>query len=148
MESYRTILALVFWAYLISALIIVAVSGGRNGRRFSAALVVAVVCTFLANEFLGFKGAQHAVLAIDTILGAYVVALALRSASHWPLWFAGFHMITVATGLARLFSPRGIPELYVDTAGFWAFPALGAAVIGVMLDRRAGLIRSASFDPA
>jgi hypothetical protein len=141
MDGDQVVKAALFWLFLISAVVIIAVSGGNEGRRFLSVLVAAVIATFLANAFIGFVAAQPLILAIDIGLLIYVVALALDSRSHWPLWFAGFHMITVATGLAMLASPTGVPELYVDGAAFWALPALCAAVVGVILDRRAALVR-------
>jgi hypothetical protein len=139
MEIYQVFTAVLFWLFLVSSITIISVSGGHIGRRFVTVLLLAVAATFVVNASLGFKAAQPFVALIDAALLICVVFAAMRYASYWLLWFAGFHMITVAGGIARLVSPGGIPELYVDAAGFWAFPALGSAVIGVILDRRAGI---------
>jgi hypothetical protein len=138
-SSVQIITSIAFWLFLIASLTIIGTQGHKAGRLFVALLVIATVATFLANSAFGNKAAQPAVFAIDFGLLVCVASVAMSTAVHWPLWFAGFHSVTVATGLAHLAFPIDIPEIYIDASGFWALPALGAAVAGVLLDRRAQL---------
>ncbi|MEI9928037.1 MAG: hypothetical protein WDN44_10540 [Sphingomonas sp.] len=52
---------------------------------------------------------------------------------------AGFQLIAVVTHLATLLAPRFLPDIYFAAESFWALPVLLSMVIGVALDRRAGL---------
>ena len=85
---------------------------------------------------MGLEESQPFVIVIDMTLLAFSICLAAKSANFWPMWFSGFHMVAVATGFARFTFPTALPTIYTNTAGFWAIPALIAAAIGVLLDRR------------
>ena len=121
----------------MSALAIVYGAGGNEGRRLSFAILGAVIATFAANFVFGFLKAQPIVLLVDAVLLGYAFILANRSKAYWPIWFVGFHLIGVSSGIAYAIFSASIPELYIDTSGIWAVPALGAAATGVMLDRLA-----------
>ena len=130
------IIALAFWFFLIAALIIISCAGGREERLFSLAILVAVSATFFTNVVLGFSDAQMIILLIDSGLLAFTLFVAISSSKHWPIWFAGFHLIGVASSIAYAAFPANISGIYIDMSGFWSLPALGAAAIGVLLDRR------------
>jgi hypothetical protein len=136
MSSVQVLTAVAFWLFLIASLLTVAISGGRSGRTFALVLITAVVATFTANSVLDAKSAPLIVLGIDLSLLIFVATLALSESSYWPLWFTGFHSISVATGIAHLTFPVTVSEIYIDAAGFWALPALATAATGVILDRR------------
>lgn len=135
------IVALAYWVFLTSVIVVFVTRGGPDGRLFTFACIIASTLTYFANAQFGFNSSRFHVLAIDSALLAIVTILAMRSRSYWPMWFAGFHMIAVATRLAQFVFPASIPGIYGNTAGFWALPALGVAVFGVLLDRRAAMIR-------
>jgi uncharacterized membrane-anchored protein YitT (DUF2179 family) len=92
--------------------------------------------TFVLHQKFGLEDANSYVLLVDCATLVFAVFLVLKSNAHWPMWFCGFHMIAVATGIAQICFPNGLPANYTDTAGFWALPALGAAVAGVLFDRK------------
>lgn len=116
--------------------------GGSDGRRFALIIVVATVTTFGLHSAIGLEFAQPWVLVTDLIVLALIVHMAMTSDMHWPMWFCGFHAISVATGVARFSIPSEVPTIYTNFSGFWAIPALAAAVVGVLLDRRADLASS------
>jgi hypothetical protein len=113
--------------------------GGNEGKRFALTIVVATLVTLCLHNALGLEFAQPWVLATDFIVLAIVGRVAMISQAHWPIWFCGFHAISVATGFARFAMPSEAPTIYTNFAGFWAIPALVAAVAGVLLDRRTDL---------
>lgn len=136
------IVAGAFWLFLICVIVVTVTMGGSEGRLLVITCVTASALTYVANVQLGFDFARLVVLVIDVGVFAIIIAIALRSRSYWPIWFSAFQMITVATHFAQMTIPSSIPGIYGNAAGFWALPALGAAVVGVMLDRRAGVIQS------
>lgn len=75
-------------------------------------------------------------LAIDLTILFVVLTVARLSNSHWPVWFAGFQIIIVGTGLARLLFPSAIPGIYTNAASFWALPEVLVLVLGTLADHR------------
>jgi hypothetical protein len=138
-EIFNLVAAL-FWVFLITALIGLWLYGGPEGRRIGLFSAIAAITTFLANSSLGFVSAMPLVLLIDTSLFFAAVCIALATEVHWPLWFAGFHMIGMASHTAGMLSEGELSGFYTNTAGIWALPALGSALVGAILDRRAGCI--------
>lgn len=128
--------AIAYWTFLLSSCLLVLWYGRTVERAF---LMFLVFCTFLivaVHPKHGVLDSRHALFAIDVTILLVVLAIMPRSHAHWPIWFAGFHTITVATGLARLLLPAEVPGLYINAAGFWSLPALLTLVIGAMLDQR------------
>lgn len=113
------------------------VAGGILERSFAAFLFICAATTYVLNASLGWSRALPYVTVVDTILLAVVLVIVAKSKRHWPIWFAGFHAVAVATGFAQLFFPNETPGIYIMMAGFWSLPALIAAAIGVFLDKRA-----------
>ncbi len=87
----------------------------------------------------GWTRTQLPVLAIDLLLLAGLISMAMRSRSYWPLWMTAFHLISVTTHVATVAQPELKPLIYFALQSFWSLPLLLAMVGGIMLDRRAGL---------
>ena len=129
-------IAAAFWTFLAASLAFVGYSGGAEGRRIALACLTATAVTFYLNSSLGFSEARRWVLAVDGALLLVAMTTAATSSRFWPLWFAGFHTVAVASGISSQLLPGVFPRIYSDAAGFWALPALGTAVLGVARDRR------------
>lgn len=82
---------------------------------------------------------------LGLMVGLYI--LAMRSRRYWPLWVAGFHLITLTTHLATFAAPTYAFRVYFGLATIWAVPKLLVLAYGVELDRRAGIGRH-EYDPA
>lgn len=130
------LVAVLFWAFLLSALGFVFAQGGLLERSFACFLLICAGVTFALNHVFGFEGAWIWVLLVDTVILAVGCWLVAKSHAHWPIWFVGFHLITVASYLAYLLFPTKVTGLYGNAAGFWALPALAAFVLGTLMDRR------------
>jgi hydrogenase/urease accessory protein HupE len=124
----------------------IAVQGGNEGKQFALTIVLATLVTLGLHSAFGVEFAQPWVLTTDFVVLLIVGRLAFISQVHWPIWFCGFHSVSVASGFARFAIPTDVPTIYTNFAGFWAVPALIAVVVGVLLDRRADpAAPSASF---
>lgn len=128
--------ALIFWAFLLSAFVLVFWYGGSTERAFSGFLLACTIVTFALNAGLGIFEMQNVVFAVDVAIFAFVLQIMRTSPAYWPVWFAGFHSIVVATGLARLLFPSTVPANYVDAAGFWSLPVLLVLVLGTLADHK------------
>jgi hypothetical protein len=51
----------------------------------------------------------------------------------------GFHLIAVTTHLSTLLAPEFTPRIYRGMETLWAVPITLSMMIGIMLDRRAGI---------
>lgn len=125
-----------FWLFLLSAFALVFYLGTKTERSFAGFLLVCTALTLTMNLTFGLDTAFKYVLLIDGAILAVALWLVSKSDTCWPIWFSGFHVIAVATGLAYLLFPTGI-GFYGNTAGFWALPAVLALVLGTLADHRA-----------
>lgn len=88
-----------------------------------------------------WSGTPFWLLLADTSFMVFLYALALLSRRFWPLWMAGFQLVTVATHVASLTGPAFLPRLYTAMSTLWSVPILLVMLIGVILDNHAGLDR-------
>lgn len=125
-----------FWVFLIAASAFMLTFGRLAERFFIATVIAATVSTLLLNGMLGPTKANVFVISIDVALWVVALLYAAHSDRYWPIWFAAFHSITIATELGSVMFPGSFPKLYINLAGAWALPALGAAAFGVRRDRK------------
>jgi hypothetical protein len=126
---------LLVWILLALCSIYAAVVGGPTGRVGAGLNVGATVATYFAFQFGPWTETHIPVLIIDVILLLALYALALKSRVYWPIWAAGFHLITVAVHGATLIAPDFRSTLYYYVNGMWAIFVQMAMVWGITLDR-------------
>ena len=84
---------------------------------------------------IDFDRAILLVKSVDISLFVAMLILALNSNKFWPLWFCGFHLLTVASHFSlEIGLPESI-EFIFNFSQFWSIPAIGSAVLGTYLDR-------------
>lgn len=106
--------------------------GGRDGQLASSFIGFGSLLTFAVTQ----GDSRVPLLVLDlAVFGAYL-ALALRSSSYWPLWMAGFQLITVAEGIASLLAPATAKGILHAVTGFWSIPMLLVMTLGIFLDSR------------
>lgn len=126
----------IFFTFLLFACLLVLWFGGTIERAFTAFLVASAALTLYLSATIGMLEAQHALFAIDLAILAVALTVMHRSSAHWPIWFAGFHAIIVATELAHLLVPSAVPGHYINAASFWALPEVLVLVLGTLTDHR------------
>lgn len=136
MDQIATFVATSFWALLLSGGVLITLSGDRPAQRFLGAILAATILTAITDIFLPKTFESYAYLMVDAMLLIIVLYYVMQLENYWPIWFAGFHSIAVASQISRLAHAGPLPSIYVDLAGFWSVPALLAMVIGVYLDGR------------
>ena len=123
------------WSLLALCCIYAATAGGRTGRIGAALNVSATVATLVAQGYAPWSQTHMPVLVIDLLLMLAFYALAMKSRVYWPIWAAGFHLITVAGHAATLIVPDFRSSLYYLFNGMWAIFVQMAMVWGITLDR-------------
>ncbi len=136
------VMAIIFWAFLLTSYFAVVYFGQRFERYFMVFLALCAALTLIVIYFFGFSGAQQYVLMIDGSILIFAIVLTSKLDVYWPIWFSGFQAITFATDLAWAIFPNAVPGIYQSAASFWALPALGAMTVGVFADYRARQPRS------
>ena len=131
------IVVISYWLFLLSACLTMMIFGQTLERWFAATIVAATVLSFVLNNWLGMITASPFIVAIDVVIWGIALTLALAADRYWPIWFAGFHLNTIATEVGSIVLPGTIPALYANLAGAWALPALGFAAAGVARDFKA-----------
>jgi len=133
-------LVMVFWALAVLCCGYGAYFGGREGRRVTALYLCAVLLTIPAQMLQQSWGGEiWPVVLVDTLLLAGLYWISMRTDRFWPLWVTGFHMITMTAHLAALLAPTFPARIYFGLTTIWTIPLLLVILVGVTLDRQAGL---------
>ena len=130
------LVAIAFWALLLSSGLLIWINGSRSARQFLGLILLVSLATAAIDIYPNFSSKIYAYLLIDTFLLIAALRYVLKESVFWPVWLAGFQLISVTSHLTRLILPSLVPEMYENLAGFWAAPALVAMAIGTYRDRR------------
>jgi hypothetical protein len=129
------IILVLVWTLLALCSIYAAMFGGPTGRIGAALNIGATVATLFAQDISGWSQTHVPVMVIDLLLLAALYRLALKSKVYWPIWAAGFHLITVTGHAATMIIPDFRSSLYYLFNGMWAIFVQMAMVWGITLDR-------------
>lgn len=129
------VVIILVWTLLVLCSLYAAIAGGQTGRIGAALNVGATVATYFAQNFGPWSELHVPVMAIDLALLAALFMLALKSKVYWPIWAAGFHLITVGVHGATLIAPEFRSSVYYLVNGMWAIFVQMAMVWGITLDR-------------
>ena len=139
--------ASLFWAFTLLSIGVFAAFGRRVERGFTVVILAGLAATWAVYKPMG--GADpRLVLAIDSLILVPGLALVLFTNRFWPIWFSGFHSLSVLTGVAHLLSPDHVPRLFFNLAGFWFYPAIWCSAAGVVMDWRSRGARTRGSDDA
>jgi hypothetical protein len=123
------------WSLLALCSAYAAAMGGTAGKIGAALNVSATVATLVASQAGVWSETHYPVLVVDLLLMVALYALAIKSNVYWPIWAAGFHLITMAGHAATVIMPDFRSSLYYTFNGMWAVFVQMAMVWGITLDR-------------
>jgi len=109
--------------------------GGWEERMTAMAFMIAWMTTLLGRD-QAWIGTQWGTLAVDCVLLGFLVFVALRSDKYWPLFAAGFHLLSVITHVARMVDSQVGAWAYATAAVIFSqltVFALAAGVLGMLL---------------
>jgi hypothetical protein len=127
---FRILLALVaLYAFL---------RGSRDERYAGAIMVVATIATHLAWSPLHsrFSGLETEVMAIDLIVFAGFLWIALRSERFWPLWVAGLQLTAILGHVMKVVDMGLLSRAYGAALMFWSYPIVFILAIGTWRGHR------------
>jgi hypothetical protein len=134
-DSDMMIVPILFWLLLLMCCVFAAIAGGQSGRAGSVMLIAASIATWFWELSSSWAQTHVPVMAIDFLLLIGLYILAIRSSSYWPIWAAGFHLLTVAGHFASIIMPDFRLGIYWRFSGIWSVLVLMAMVVGVSIDR-------------
>jgi hypothetical protein len=112
--------------------------GGKPERIAAAALVVAAAATFAAYTPYPrrFFAVEYGVFAVDLILLAALVGIALNANRYWPLGLAALHLAATISHFGKMVDISMGGWGYAFLLKLWAYPMLLTLVIGTIRHRR------------
>lgn len=113
---------------------------GRSDER-----IVAVVClgATVASRFafsplnVRYSGVEAGLLAIDLLVLASFLFVALRSPRFWPLWVAGLQLTSSTAHLMKAIDEHLLPVAYGAAIALWSYPILIILAIATWRGERA-----------
>lgn len=122
----------IFWTVLLLVCGYAFARGQRDERLAAATCLLATLATrFAISPLHGrYGGLESGLLAIDVLVLAAFVAIALRSERFWPLWIAGFQLTGSLAHLLKAIEWDLLPRAYAAAAVFWSYPILLVLAIG------------------
>lgn len=139
---------ILFYFYLLSALAITSIYGENVERRFCAYLFVASLATHIIQTHYRFPAYLYYILPIDISIFVYALCLALMRNRFWPVWFAGFLMVGVASSVSILAFRELNPFVIFAASAFWSLPALACMAFGTYRDGQLRTARAVTTAPA
>lgn len=118
------------WATYVSLVCAGAILRGGASERAGGLIILFGWGATVVVMDPGWWRAPGPVLAVDFLVLVALVALALRSERYWPLWAAGFHLLAVATHLARSLDPDLNPWAYITGEILWGYLLVTSLAIG------------------
>lgn len=100
--------------------------GGPDERIVAATCLAGTIATLLAISPLRqrYAGVEEGLMAVDLVVLAGFVAVALRSERFWPLWVAGLQLTTSIGHLLKGIDQELLPRAYGAALQFWSYPIL------------------------
>jgi hypothetical protein len=129
-----------FWLLSGAACLYAARFGGQDGRRAAGVITVAVLLTFGA-EMIDptWQTINHAVMLVDGLVWVALMGFMLRSRRYFPIWMAAAQTNTLLSHGATMIAAVFDHHIYAGIATIWAIPCMFSMVLGIALDRTAGL---------
>lgn len=139
---------ILFYFCLVSALAITSICGENVERRFCAYLLAASIGTHIIQTNYPFPAYLYYILPIDISIFLYALCLALTQSRFWPVWFAGFLIVGVASSVSILAFQELNPFVIFAASAFWSLPALACMAYGTYRDGRLRTARIVKVAPA
>jgi hypothetical protein len=128
---------LLFNAVLVIACGYALIVGGAPERLTAATFLLGAAATFAVpfQPRQSFYAVHGVILAIDVVMLAVLVAIALRADRYWPLYVSSLHLITIAIHGVKAYEPTLVPWMYAAASAKIAYPMLLLLLIGAVRHR-------------
>jgi hypothetical protein len=111
--------------------------GGVEERLAAASLLANVALTLIMRD-TRWPHVQWTGFALDVLLTAVLLAVALRTPKFWPLPAAAFQLLATLTHVATLVDRKVNPWAYLTAIVIWTYALMITLAVGVWNHWRAG----------
>ena len=135
----------IFAGGLLACCLYALLRGGWPERAGALILLAGSILTAAAMSPAAgrFATVELGVLAVDLLVLAAFVAVALKSDRYWPLWTSALQFAGVLVHLARLADPEMMRNGYAFLLAVWSYPMLVTIAVGTRAHRQRVKRRSA-----
>lgn len=111
--------------------------GGAPERLAGAALLAAAGGTWLLQSpaAVRFVGVELGVLAVDVILLAVLLVIALHADRWWTLWMTALHALGTGAHFVRFVDQDVLRFVYALLTATWSYPILVLLTVGTARHR-------------
>jgi hypothetical protein len=128
--AFRILLAIVAFYVLLR--------GRRDERHIGIILVLGVIATHLVISPLSsrFAAVETHVMAVDIVVFAGFLWVALRSERFWPLWIAGLQLTAILGHVLKVADASLFSRAYGAALVFWSYPIVLILAVGTWRNHR------------
>jgi hypothetical protein len=103
-------------------MLVVCGAGLWRGGRYERIAAIVVMAAWVASVAVYRNGlhTEWGLFAVDALAFAGLTWVALKSHRYWPLWVAGFQLLTIVTHIASIVDHSLSPWAYVSAGIIWA----------------------------
>lgn len=124
---------------------------GRVDERVAAGMCIGasiISVLVLSPMSVRYTSLEEGEMAVDLIVFAVFLMVALRSDRFWPLWITGLQLTTILAHLLKAIDFKLLPAAYGAAERFWSYPILIVIAVGAWRQHRRSLGQSGTSYPA
>ena len=141
---------LLYWSILILSCGY-AMFRGRADERMVAGVCIAasfISVAVLSPMSVRYSTIEEGEMAVDLVVLAVFLLVALRSDRFWPLWITGLQLTTTLAHMLKAVDFKLLPFAYGAAERFWSYPILVIIAVGAWRQHRRHLADSNPARPA
>ena len=121
-----------FWTWIVYIVAVSAAALWKGGlsERIGAGIIFGSWVASTLVWRLPWGSAANEVAMVDLVQFLGLTALALRSPRYWPLFAAGFQLLTMITYWAHVLDPTLGGWVYLTAGILWGYLVVGALAVG------------------
>lgn len=123
---------------------------GRVDERVAASMCIAasiISVLVLSPMSVRYTSLEEGEMAVDLMVFAVFLMVALRSDRFWPLWITGLQLTTILAHLLKAIDFKLLPAAYGAAERFWSYPILIVIAVGAWRQHRRSLSQSGIGQP-
>ena len=135
---------LLYWSILILSCGYALIRGRADERMVAGVCIAASVISVavLSPMSVRYTTIEKGEVAVDLIVLAVFLLVALRSDRFWPLWITGLQLTTILAHMLKAVDFRLLPFAYGAAERFWSYPILVIIAVGAWRQHRRQLADS------
>ena len=129
---------LLYWSILILSCGYAMFRGRADERMVAGVCIAASVISVavLSPMSVRYTTIEKGEMAVDLVVLAVFLLVALRSDRFWPLWITGLQLTTILAHMLKAVDFKLLPFAYGAAERFWSYPILIIIAVGAWRQHR------------